>query len=1027
MQTTMASIMGNLIKQVEKKIIMETLPISEWESYTGWHHKPGEFTYDNMPRQIMKIGDRWSVGYDATRWFKAKVTVPESMDGKKLYLYAGFGGEALVRINGKIIGAFSDEAGWQDRTVVIVENNKAGDELDIEIEATVNCGMFCDEAMAGAKDHMYTMKYAHLAAINVETQKYWYDIKSAYDSLEQIDNKVIYDSVYKAIDESLHVLDFDFDDETFYKSVPAANELLIKMLEEIPDAKQGTLCMIGHSHLDVAWLWTTRELVRKTARTFSNNLAMMREYPDFKFTQSQAIVYDYMKKYYPDIFAQVKEAVKAGRWEIVGNTWCEADTNLASGESLVRQLLYGREYFMKEFGVSSDVYWLPDCFGFTWALPQVIKRSGMKYFYTAKLYYNATHKFPYSVFNWRSHSGDEVVACVQQQHYQGEYNADYIKDNWERTNQKNITKKSVGSFGYGDGGGGVTIGQIERSKRFVNMPGMPKAENTFVADFFRGTEDVKDEIPTFNDELVYENHRGTFTSQAFIKKNNRRGEFLFRNAEFANVLSNTLLGDEYPAEKMEEGWKLLLTNQFHDILPGTSIHEAMEMTREEYVQMNELGNGLLSAAVEHINENINVTADGIVVWNVNSMPVTGTVNVKIPFEAGRIVDENGNECRFVKNGDDVMFIAKDVPQMGFRVYKVEKEDSSFDKVVATKTLLENAKLKVVLDENAEISSIYDKVNGREVLTANGNTLSIFQDKPIHESAWNLELNYQKKRWDITKADSVEVVAADEVKGVVRVVRSFNKSTITQDIILYADADYIDFDTKVDWYETEKVLKAAFPVSVISSHATYEIAHGSIDRPTHWNYSTDLVRFEVCGHKWADLSEGDYGVSLINDCKYGYDIKDSLMRITLMRAPICPDPVGDKGVSTFVYRLYPHAGNWSQADTVKYAFELNQPLKGYAAKAQQGSIAEEKSFVEVSRRNIAVDAVKPAQDGNGIIVRMYEAGKSRGNVKVKLNFADVKKVIECNLMEVDETEIPVNANEFEFDITPNQVRTFRVII
>ncbi len=1026
MQTTMAAIMGNLIKQVHKKIITETLPIEEWESHFGWHHKPGEFIYEDMPRQIMKINDRWSVGYDGTRWFNAQVTVPESMGGKKLYLYVNFGGESLVRINGKTVGAFSNEAGWSDRDVVIIENNKAGEVLNIELEATVNCGMFCDAAMAGAKETTHTMQYAYLAAIHPETQKYWYDIKCAYDSLEYIDDKVIYDRVYKAIDESLHVLDFDFDDETFYKSVPAANELLNKMLADIPDAKQGKICMIGHSHLDVAWLWTTRELVRKTARTFSNNLAMMREYPDFKFTQSQAIVYDYMKKYYPDIFAEVKEAVKAGRWEIVGNTWVEADTNLASGESLVRQLLYGREFFLKEFGVSSDVYWLPDCFGFTWALPQVIKRSGMKYFQTSKLFFNATHKFPYSVFNWRSHSGDEVIACVQQEHYQGEYDAKYIKTNWSRSNQKDIISKSVGAFGYGDGGGGCTIGQIERSKRYENMPGMPKAENTFVADFFRGTEEKKAELPTFNDEMYYENHRGTFTSQAFIKKNNRRGEFLFRNAEFVNVLTQRLLGDSYPTEKMEEGWKLLLTNQFHDILPGTSIHEAMEMTREEYKQMNEIGNDLFSTAVEHLNKNINVTTDGIIVWNMNSMPITGTVSVKLPSDGVKIVDEDGSECRFAKDGDSVMFIAKDVPQMGFKVYKIEKGSAELAKVTAEKTLLENSKLKVIFDENAEIVSIYDKINDREVLTDKGNALAIFQDKPIHESAWNLELNYQKKSWKLDKADSVEVIAANEVKGALRVVRSFNKSTITQDIILYADADYIDFDTKVDWYETEKVLKAAFPVSVISSHATYEIAHGSIERPTHWNYSTDLVRFEVCGHKWADLSEGDYGVSIINDCKYGYDIKDSLMRITLMRAPICPDPVGDKGVSTFVYRLYPHSGNWSQADTVKYAFELNQPLKGYTAEAQNGDIAA-KSFVEVSRRNIAVDALKNAQDGNGLILRMYEAGKSRGKVKVKVNFADVKKIIECNLMEVDEAEISVNDNEFEFEISPNQVRTFRVIV
>ena len=364
---------------------------------------------------------------------------------------------------------------------------------------------------------------------------------------------MIYDRVFKAIDESLHALDFDFDDEIFYKSVPVANTLFDKMMSEIPDAKQGELCMIGHSHLDVAWLWTTRELVRKTARTFSNNIALMKKYPDFKFTQSQAIVYDYMKKYYPDIFAEVKEMVKAGKWEIVGNTWVEADTNLASGESLVRQLLYGREFFMKEFGVSSEAYWLPDCFGFTWAMPQIIKRSGMKYFYTAKLYFNATNKFPYSVFNWKSHSGDEIIACVQQQCYEGEYDAAYIKDVWERSNQKDITSKAIGAFGYGDGGGGCTYSQIERSKRYDKIPGMPKAKNRFVGEFFDGMESFKEELPIFNDEMYYENHRGTFTSQAFIKKNNRRGEFMFRNAEFVNVLSNALFGAQYPSEKMEEG------------------------------------------------------------------------------------------------------------------------------------------------------------------------------------------------------------------------------------------------------------------------------------------------------------------------------------------------------------------------------------------------------------------------------------------------------------------------------------------
>ena len=1021
----MAGILGNLIKQVKGKIVTDTMNIPEWESRTGKHIEPGKFVYDDGLETI-RINDRWNAGYDDTRWFSAQAVIPQSMEGKKLYLRLNFGGEALVRIGGKIVGAISMGENWTDRDLILIDELKAGDKLDIEVEATVNNGVFCDYAMAGQKYLTYTVETARIDAIHEETEQYYFDLNCAFESLEQIEDKVIYERVYTAIDESLHCLDFDFDDEVFYSTVPAARKKLNDMLNAIPDAKQGEICMLGHSHLDVAWLWTTRELVRKTARTFSNNLALIKKYPDFKFTQSQAIVYDYMKKYYPDIFEEVKQEVKAGRWEIVGNAWVEADTNLASGESLIRQLLYGREFFMKEFGVCSDTYWLPDCFGFTWALPQIIKRSGMKYFYTAKLYYNATHKFPYSVFNWKSHSGDEVIACVQQQHYEGEYNAAYIRDCWERSNQEDITSKAVGCFGYGDGGGGCTVTMVENSKRFENMPGMPKARNTFARDFFDGMEQYKDELPTFNDEMYYENHRGTFTSQAFIKKNNRRGEFMFRNAEFVNVLSSLVFGSEYPGEEMEKGWKILLTNQFHDILPGTSIHEAMEMTRQEYAEMNEIGGELIGSAMNTLNSQITVDGNGVIVWNMNSMPQNGIVSAELPFDCGSLTAADGKPCKFTKDGRKITFIAEDVPPMGYAVFKAVESAAESEKVTAKKNLLENSKLRVELDENGNIERLYDKVNDREVLTGKGNRLCIFQDKPIHESAWNLELNYQKKRWDIDKADSIEVIEASEVRGVVRTVRTFNKSVITQDIILRADADYVDFDTSVDWHETEKVLKAEFPVSVKNNYANYEIAHGSISRPTHWNYSTDLVRFEVCGHKWADLSEGDYGVSIINDCKYGYDIKDSRMRITLMRAPICPDPVGDKGVNTFVYRLYPHAGSWEQADTVKYAFELNQPLKGFAAENQSGSLPESHSFITVNREEVIIDAVKPAQDGNGIIIRMYESENKRGNVEVKLGFGKFSKVVECNLMEVDENEIPFNGNSFNLFITPNQVRTFRLI-
>lgn len=1030
MPTINPDVLINLIEQIEPYVATDKFTINEWKSYTGVHVSPNNIELDGKDAVTMRLGDRWRAGYDDTRYFEADVVIPDFLADKKVYLTIDFGGEAIVRINDEIVGAVSSkeseaDSGWGCRTEIIFkEKFKGGEKLHIQVENAINCGVFCDEAMAGHKDTEYQMRWAGFTAVDELAESYWYDISTALDIYNATEDEYVKSRLYIAIDESAHKIDYDMGEEAFLKSVPEAKETFWKKIDEIKSQTPGEVIMAGHSHLDVAWLWTVLEINRKTARTFSNNIALMNNYPDFKFTQSQAVLYDFIKQHYPEIYEQVKEKVKNGQWEIVGNAWVEADTNIASGEALVRQLLYGREFFLKEFGVSSDIYWLPDCFGFTWALPQIIKRSGMKYFVTSKLYWNDTNEFPYSVFKWKSHSGDEILAYLQKQPYQGEFNAPYVINTRHNNRQNNIVDTSFGMFGYGDGGGGCTFQMLEKGSRLKKLPGVPKTRNSTAKEFFSKIEKFSDSLPVWDGEMYYENHRGTFTSQAFVKKNNRRGEYLMRNAEILNVLC----GGEYPYETIEKAWKLLLINQFHDILPGTSIHEVFENCREEYKEMKKLGKSVVRSAFTQLNSTINAPENAIVVWNLTNWEQSGVVKAEIPFGAKYITDSKGNIMPSSLTEKDgryfIEFYAENVPALGYGVYCFSEGSDLFKRVNARKDLLENEYLKVVIDENGLLDSVTDKETGRQILTGKGNLLTISHDKPIHESAWNMEFDYQMKQWELIEADSIEVIESSALRGVIEVVRHFNKSTITQKYILEKDKRTLDFETTVDWHEREKVLKAAFPVNIRSRTASCEIAHGSAEYPTHRNTSYDLAKFEFCAHKWADLSEGGYGVSILNDCKYGYNVYTNVMKITLMRGPICPDPTGDIGISTFRYSFYPHAGTWREADTVKLGFAENIPLKASFFNGN-GKAAEDRSFINLNCPNIVLDAVKPAQDGNGIIVRVYEAETRHSEVKLSIDL-DYNKVIECNLMETDEQEVPCNDKEFSFSIKPHEVKTFRLI-
>ncbi len=1010
------AVLKNLIHAYIPAFIAEdTVTIPEWESRTAVHPAPGVIELDGKPPEVMRLGDRWRVGYDDTRFFAADVIVPEAFAGRKVYLCIDFGGEAIVRIDGKIVGAVSSRAnsGWVGRNEILFPRPlAAGQKLHIELEAAVDCGGFCDYAMAGAKYMTYELRQAELQLINEEAEGLYYDLACAFEAYERASDPVTAGRIYNAVEKAAHIPDYDQGKARFYADAPKARKALWEALGKIESVLPGGVIMAGHSHLDVAWLWTVNEITRKCARTFSNNLALMDAYPDFHFTQSQAAVYWFIKEYYPELWPRIKEKVRSGQWEITGNTWVEADTNLASGESLVRQLLYGREFFLKEFGVSSDIYWLPDCFGFTAALPQIIKRSGMKYFFTSKLTNNDTNEFPVSVFRWRSHSGDEVLAYMQKMSYNGEADAKYITDARKKNLQADLVDETLGCFGYGDGGGGCTYRMAERLRRYEKLPGLPRVKNGTAGEFFRAAERAWDALPVWDGEMYYENHRGTFTSQAFVKENNRKGEFLMRDLEILGTLSGG-----YDKEKYEALWRVLLTNQFHDILPGSSIHEVFENTRGEYAAFRAEAEGMKGELLADLSVPV-AGKNSVVVWNLLPQAASGPVSVRVPAGFAGVKDAPVT----VKDGV-LTFIAEAVPAVGCKRYELITEASPAPVVTAASDLLENEYLRVRVAPNGDLLSVYDKENGREVLSAPGNRLSISHDKPIHESAWNLEKDYQLHMDYLDTAD-VEVLESSPVRGALKVTRRYHASVITQVYALYAGARRLDFETRVEWAEREKVLKAEFPVEIRARYSTYHVAHGALERPTFANNPYETAMFECCAHQWADLSESDYGVSLLNNCKYGHDISDNLMRITLMRGPVCPDPKGDLGRQDFVYSLYPHAGGWSDGRVGGEAHILNQPLTAVFCPGGTAEAAE-RSYLSVSAENVTLEACKAAENGEGIILRFNETERRHTQAAVLLPFAPAR-VYETNLMEENEREVPFDGCGFSFPIKPFEVKTFRVI-
>ncbi|HEY0735329.1 MAG TPA: alpha-mannosidase [Herpetosiphonaceae bacterium] len=974
--------------------------------------------------QPIRRGDPWGALLK-TVWLRQPLTIPPELRDQPVALHLRWRGDANQwssdTIESQIFLGDQLFAGLDaEHRIVLLPR------LEQPIELFVQAHVSRTQPFGGLE----------LVVLDEPTWQFVHTLRVALQTIEQIDvNSLAYSQMLHRLNTAINLLDLREAPATwvgstgpaisheasapeFYESVRAANAYLDEhLLENLDGGTRPKITITGHSHIDVAWLWPLWRTRQKTAHTFATALRLMELYPEYHFTASTPQLYEFAQQDYPELYTQIKQRIAEGRWEPIGAMWLEADCNIPSGESLVRQFLFGLRFFAEEFGLRDRVLWMPDVFGYSAALPQIMLGCGIDTFMTTKISWSQFNRMPFDTFRWRGIDGSEVLThfvttpdpANGYYTYNGEVTAKAIAGAWREYRQKTVNDELLYLMGYGDGGGGPTADQLEMVRRLGDLPNMPQVRYGSAAEYFerlqqRVANDPR--LPTWVGELYLEYHRGTYTSQGWIKQANRRAEQLFHDAEFLAAWA-ALNGGETQRELINQGWKLILLNQFHDILPGSSIPEVYQDARQQFAEIMRIGRQVRDQALATLTAGSNAQLLAI-----NTLGWQRSDPLFVPQTIAASLDETALAVQPVENldGERGLLVA------GFGAASYGLTDlahtgsSQPAPLTITTERLENQFFRIDLDSSGEIGAIYDKRYDRDVLEPGrrANQLIAFEDRPLNYDAWDIDIFYAEKPYPIQDVQSIAVVESGPLRGGVEITRLFLKSTIRQRILIYSDLPRIDFATEIDWHEHQILLKAGFPVAINATRATYEIQFGAVERPTHRNTSWDVARFETCAHRWIDLSEAGYGVALLNDSKYGHDLHHNVMRITLLKSGVNPDPNADQGIQRFTYALLPHAGDWREGEVVRRAAELNIPLIAYRPQpsSEHQPRQESSAFVRCDAAHVMLDTIKSAEDGDGVIVRVYEAHNQRG--PVTLTFAQpIRDVEECNLLE--ETEEPRTKN------------------
>jgi len=1037
---------------------LTVLPLSEWRFHDDIPH-PEDSSLDDSGWKTVKVGDKWSIG---SRVLRRWVEIPERING---YVVQG----ARVKLDLRFDFAWNNKG---PVTIAVFSNGSLVSRGDDDMQQPIP---LTEKAQPGQKFLMAV----RIDAPEVETQFHHAQL-SIEPAASRPDPAMLRMEILAArpmiaayqdgrwqrqqqLDAAVKAIDFSPLDKGDQAGFDASLSQAQRNLQPLNAwLKQFTVRAVGNSHIDMAWLWPWTETVEVVRNTFQSVLDLMREYPDFKFTMSSARTYEWMQEKYPDMFQQIKQRVKEGRWEVIGGMWVEPDLNMPDGESLVRQILVGKRYFQENFGADIKVGWNPDSFGYNWQLPQIYKKSGIDYFVTSKLLWATDYtKFPYRLFWWEAPDGSRLLTYFPHE-YANDFEPEQMTKDLALYAPLIYGPKITDSpqmlylYGIGDHGGGPTRTMLDQANRLGDPNTVfPKIDFSTAKEFFADLNELPNlKVPTWKGELYFEYHRGVYTSQADTKQRIRRDEELMLDAEKdASVAS--LFGRPYAQDQLGLAWKNLLFDHFHDVMPGSGIAVNYLDAKRNLEEVARSAKEVTDGALDEIMAHVNTRGDGVpvVVFNSLSWPRTEVVeaNVQLPGHAEQVevIDAAGLRVESQLLAMDSatnrvrLLILAETPAMGYRTYFVRpaaKSDSSAtnsQQVQVSGQILKNGYIQIKVDPKTGcISSLVNLQNQTEALapsetdtggsrtSACGNLLQTFYDKPQKWDAWNIDADFEKQHWDLDKADEVKLLESGPLRAAIRVKKHFQNSTFVQDITMYAGVPRVDVKMQAEWHEKHILLKVAFPLSAHSDKATFEIPYGSIERPTTRNTPAEQAKFEVPAQRWADLSDTKHGFSLLNDSKYGYDVRGNVVRLSLLRSPDWPDPHADEGHHEFTYSLYPHPGTWQDAQTVRRGYELNYKLTPLQAHKHEGTLPAEHSFVRVESDNVVLTAIKKSEDDWSFVLRFYEWAGKEGDVKIQLPAGGLA-ASETDLMEREITSLAIHNDTVMVHTKPYEIKTLKV--
>lgn len=1025
--------MGIVFDQVKKHIVDKKIPIEGWQVRNATY-TPEAYLYEDDFKAIAE-GDLWG-GPDVTSIFKAAFEVPDELEGQRLWFNMLTAGEVMVCDNGRYLNGIDPNRQF----FLLEEQGEAGKTYEFMLEAYTRSRPDDNRNTDVSRDLVGCMQYFNtpaIAVINDEMLGLHFDLKAVYEAAyaEQMSSD-IKEYLQYHLEELLKLFPlYGSDRDTFLKAVgPIRSYIKDKIFNSGTHfGKSGNVALVANSHLDIGYHWTVGQTVQKNARTTLIQLELMDRFPEFKYAHTQAWTYESLEEYYPELFERVKEKVASGQWEIIGGMYVEPDCNLPNAESFVRQIMYAKHYFKEKFDVDVDNAWLPDVFGNSPIMPQIMKSGGLDYYVTHKLsVWNDTNLFPHNMFMWKGLDGTGVNTCLPPIHFVTWMDTDETIRNWREFKNKPICNETLQVYGYGDGGSGVTDEMIEIFKRQQKLPGIPYQRLTTAKDYLHNAFDgvSEDNLPVWDGDLYLETHRGTFTTKGILKKYNRQGEFHGLQTDLVAAMSEIFAGHRIKESRLRSPWKKLLLNQFHDVLPGSHTHPVGVDATETYREMMDEYDAIQEDCIEVLSREVG--EDSYVLINPFTSDTDRTVcfdsdNWSDVYNALSDDDHQTTPIQMIQRPDGTksyVGVMKHIPALSLSnatAASVKVTDSHDFSV--TETGMENRYYRMVLDGEGRIASLYDKSNGCEISAKNGglNEWQMFEDKPGALNAWDIITAYRNQPIDIDGWHNITVVEDGPVTKAIRLEKTFGNSKAVQVIRMYHNLPRVDFDTWVDWQEEEKLLKVAFPVNVRARHYTVDTSAGGFERQTHRNTSWEEAQYEVPCHKWVDLSEGGFGVSLMNDSKYGCDVENNVMRLTLLRASIAPERFADTGEHRFTYSLFSHDGDHIRSGMTELAYDLNHPVKIIQGRKMEKTVVP----IHIDKPALKVQSLKLSEDGSGdIILRLVEVYGSRGTATVKMNFGAIEVQL-CDILEEKLEPVRISKQAFDVSYRPYEIISLRI--